>query len=115
MDALEFDRGAGPEVITTPLTNLPAVAFYPDGPPQEWAVNLPGVANLAISGIRPIGGDYTSFRVSVSPDPIPPTWLCYWDFTAAEMATGIDTSDPPTHIEDTFLSLGSLIVVPNMM
>lgn len=115
VDALEFDQGAGPEVITTPMTVLTATAFYPDGDPSSWAINIPGVANLEIDGIKVTGFPYTSFRVNVSPDPIPPAWLCYWDFTAAEMAVGIDTSNPPTFIQDTFLSLGSLVVLPNMM
>ncbi len=102
-------------MLSIPPSSLAPIAFYPDGPPQVWNVFLPGIGDAMIEGTRPIGGDYSSFRVSVEPDPVSPTWLCFWDFSAAEVFAGIDTSDPPTHFEDTFISLGSLLVLPTFV
>ena len=114
LDALAFDQGAGPEVLSAPLTTLPATAFFPSGKASTWEATIAGVAHLVIEAAVDLAGEYTSFRVTTDPDPVPPTWLCFWDFNAAEMLAGIDTSDPPDGFADTFISLGSLVVLPNL-
>lgn len=114
LDMLAFDQGAGAEVLTVPITTLTATAFFPSGKPSTWGVTIAGVGTVGIEATVDGGDNYTSFRVTTDPDPVSPTWLCFWDFSAAEVISGIDTSDPPDTFNDTFISLGSLIVLPNL-
>lgn len=115
LDILAYDIGSGPDVLSIPPSSLAAIAFFPNGDPKNWRVAIPGVGNVLIESAQDGLGNYTTFRVTTDPDPTPPLWLCYWDFTAAEMMTGIDTSDFPDVFNGTVLSLGSLIVLPSFL
>lgn len=115
LDMLAFDIGSGPDVLSIPASAMTPVAFFPNGDPQTWQVLIPGVCNATIDATQDGLGNYTAFRVTTDPDPTPPTWLCFWDFTAAEVMAGIDTSDFPDSFNGTVLSLGSLIVLPSFL
>lgn len=115
LDALAFDQGSGPEVLTIPASVLIPVGFFPDGKVQTWTVLVAGVGRITIEATEDLAGNYTAFRVTTDPDPTPPTWLCFWDFSLVEMQAGIDTSDPPDSFADTFISLNSLVVVPSFL
>ena len=104
-----------PEVLTIPPETLIPIVFHPDGTPTTWQKIVAGVGRYTIEATYIPGTGYTDFTVTCEPDPVPPTWLCQWFFTLGEMQPGIDTSDPPDAFNDTFISLGSLIVIPSFL
>jgi len=115
LDMLFFDQGAGPESLSIADNIMTATAFFPGGKPSTWQVTIPFIAHAVIEATIDGGDNYTSFRVFVEPVPVSPLWLCFWDFSAAEVMAGITTSDPPDTFNDTFIFLSSLIVLPNLV